>query len=181
MRFKLLSIWLIGLALFSSVPSTYAGGPKIWFENEGGLSKDHLTNGRVKVMQGFFGGYDLEKLVRDNPAALALAQKQSQYNTFAHLSYWLGVIPSSGFLGYGLGSGDSTVRLISAVSLLGTALLTGHFVSESRHYMHEAVNSYNGVANSGDVGLQGAAGFPSTHVLPSLASNSNSVSFSFSF
>lgn len=165
--------------LFSVSSVTYADGQKIWFENAGGLSRDHATNGKIKIDQGFFGGYDLEEIVKDNPTALELTKKQSQLNTYAHLSYWFGVIPSAGFLGYGIGSNNSTVGIISAVTLLGTGLLTGYFVSESRHYMYEAVNVYNGTKKAESKAL-GQLNTIESQFAP-LASSSNSISLSFNF
>ena len=174
-QMKILSAALILLSSFSSI-SCYADGPKIWFENEGGLSRDQLTNGKIKIRHSFFGNYDIKELVKDNPTSLALVEKQSTYNTYAHLSYWLGVIPSSAFLGYGLGDSNAAISVISVVTLIGTGLLTFHYVSESRHYMYEAMNHYNGRRTSPAIRNDEVSKTPFS---PRLGATSFDVSFSF--
>lgn len=167
-------------AFFSfSISLGYADGQKLWFENDGGLSRDHLTNGKIKVTQGFFGNYHVEDLVKDNPTALALTKKQSQFNTYAHLSYWIGVIPSAGLFWYGIGSQNVSITLISVGALLGTALLTGHFASESRHYMYEAINTYNGVRSQSTNDAPQASCSPFDSRPSNLAPTSVSISFAF--
>ena len=170
-----LSVLAIFLSLLS-VSTSYADGPKIWIENEGGLKRDQLTNGKVKVSQSFFGSYDLSELVKDNSTALLHVERQSQYNTYAHLSYWFGVIPSAGVLGYELGTSNTTATIISVASLLGTAFLTGYFVSESRHSMYEAINIYNGVKKLDFAPISEVSKTPYT---PNWASNAVGINFSF--
>lgn len=160
-----------------NIPLSYAEGPKLWIENEGGLSMNHITNGKVKVRPGFFGSFYLKDLVKDNPTALALTEKQSQFITYAHLSYWLGAFPSAVLVGVGISSKDDLMTYISLLTLLGTSLVTAHFISESHHYMYQAINVYNGV------GTESKAEIPAqTSVSPfsltqqKISSNSVSVS-----
>ena len=165
-----------GLFFIGISSSSFAEGPKLWIANDGGLSRDYLTNGKQKVKQGFFGSFELRDLVKDNASALALTEKQSQFNTYAHISYWVGVIPSAAVFGYGLGSQNLAMSLISCATLLGTSLLTGHFVSESRHYMYAAMNTYNGVKQNET--LSSTSGL--NNWVP-LASNTHSFQLSFAF
>jgi hypothetical protein len=139
----------LGLVLFAFLivsPSwVRADPPKLWIEHNGGFGGEFITDGKTKARQSFFGLFHLEDLVKDNPNAKLLAEKQSQAETSAHLAYWIGLVPSTGVLAYGLVSGNTAVSVISGVTFLVSGILTGHFASQARHYMFEAINEVNGV------------------------------------
>lgn len=138
------------LSLFLLVSHvSFADQPKLWVEHGKGLfCPDKVTDGKTHVRSGFFGLINLRSLVKDNPTALEMVDKQSHFTTAAHLSYWIGVIPSAIGLGIGVGMRDSITTYVSAGTLIVTSFLTGHFVGVARHYMFEAINIYNGVPSS---------------------------------
>lgn len=135
---------------------------------------------------GFFGAYELRELVKENPEALALTDKQRQFQGYAELSFWLGVVPSLGFYVSSVTllyrDNNLTLYTIATLALLGTSILTGHFSSVSRHYMYEAINVYNGVSvmkTSGDSGsVLSSAGSPYS---VSLNAGNTPLAMSFSF
>jgi hypothetical protein len=136
------------LCLSPFVANAHVHGPKLWIEHSSDifLSRDVITDGNIRIYQGFFGSFDLEKLVKDNPDSMALIDKQQQFLTYAHLTYWLGAIPSAFVFGFGIGLQNVIMIGTSAATLIGTGILTGHFVSKSRYYMFEAINKYNDVS-----------------------------------
>lgn len=72
------------------------------------------------------------------------------------------------------------MTIISAFTLLGTSLLTTHFVSKSDHYMYKAINIYNGVGTESRIETP-----PQTSVSPfssprqKVSANSISISIPF--
>ncbi|MFZ9596267.1 MAG: hypothetical protein ACO3A2_09335 [Bdellovibrionia bacterium] len=169
---------LLACLLASSSPKrSFAHPPQLWFERNlpGG---DILTNGKINIGAGFFGTIDVSELVKDHPNALALAKKQAEFDRYATFSFWLGQIPSAVFLGYSLGSRNTTLFLISVATFVGGNLLTGYFKSQSRHYMYEAVNTFNGVHDRSTTELQASSPFASVH---SVQPQTPVLSASFSF
>lgn len=149
---QFLLAFLSGCILFCSFSSaSYADGPKVWFEKPVGFSRDHLTDGRINISSGVFGGFDLKDILKDNPAALGLAEKHSKYNTYALFGFWLGLIPAAMVFGFGTQRKNVKIKLIGFGALIGTSALVGYFGSESRHYLYEAVNVYNGVVKPSEI------------------------------
>jgi len=122
--------------------------PKVWISNDGGFKRDYLTDGKVKVPTGFLGLFDLSEILKEDPVAMGLYEKQSQYDSYAKLSYWIGVFPSSVVFIYGVASNKVAATWISLGTLVASSILTGHYISEARHAMFAAINHYNGVGES---------------------------------
>jgi hypothetical protein len=122
-----------------------ADSPRIWIGNDGGWSRDYVTNGKVKVGRNCYGAYDISDLVKDNPTALDLVHQQNTYFQYATVSFFGGEMPALGGLVYGAYVGNKSVTAIGAAGVFVMAVVTGYFMNESRHYMLEAVNTYNGV------------------------------------
>ncbi len=104
----------------------------------------------------------LEELVGDHPQALELANLHTQYTTYAKISFWAGTFPSILLILYGpFFYFDSPLKFYSSglfygslASFLGTTVLTSHFLSLSRHYLHESINTYNGVPQQQQLGYR---------------------------
>src|SRR5689334_13894391 len=114
--------FVLALAAVLSTPA-FADAPKIWFENPGGVSRDVVTDGKTRIKPGFFGMFDVRDLVKGNPAALEATARQGRFNTYAHLTYWIGVIPAAAFMGWELGSEHDGLALLGAVGVLSMSFL----------------------------------------------------------
>jgi hypothetical protein len=136
---------LLSLILLFTAAASFADPPKIWIENSGAFTRDVVTDGTTRESEGFFGAFDVRELVKSNPEALQAVDKFDEDNLYAHLSYWLGVIPSCVVLGVGLGRDNSALTWTGFGTILATFFVTNYFISESRQHMYEAINRFNGV------------------------------------
>lgn len=135
---------LTALAALASNPSLAAD--KLYFENNSFIDqRDDLTNGTQVIRPGFFGTYDFEPLVSENPEAFQLAQAHSRQGTYAGVSMLLGI----GFIAGGAVAASTTDQplwmLGGVAGYTASVLAMLHFIAKGRHYLHKSVNTYNGV------------------------------------
>ena len=136
---------LISLIFILSIPAQ-AENQKLWFQNSGALfSRDTLTNGKVVVESGIFGGYNLESLVSDSPAALKFAKEHATYNTYTHISFWSSLAVYTGLTLVAGGTREISYFYGGLGGFLGGMLVAGYFQAQSRHYLFEAINTYSGI------------------------------------
>lgn len=138
-----------------STSEARAEGPKLWIEHSGGWGGEYVTDGKAKARQGFFGLFHLQDLIKDNPNAQVFLDRQAKAETAAHLTYWLGGVPSLGVFIYGSVNRNTTVQVISAITGLISGVVAAHFVSQARHNMFEAINEVNGVPRAADGAREG--------------------------
>lgn len=143
---KNLFVLLILLSNLSVCTNVYADSPKIWIQSEGSfISPDVITDGKIELEPRLFGGYEMEKLVSDNPKAVEYAHLYSTNYTYGVVSFFAGVVPTFVLTLVGLGNLDWTTYYISLAGVVGTSILTLHFATNARHYLYAAINEYNGV------------------------------------
>lgn len=132
------------LALVWVTSTVRAEPPKVWIGQDDGFSRTYVTDGKIKTKAGFFGYLDVRELV-SSPEAKVHAEKQSDFNRYAHFTYWLGVIPTAVLTGYSAGSNNDTLFWASLGGLVVTGVFTGYFMHQSQHHLYEAINAENGV------------------------------------
>ncbi len=136
------------LLIFLFSTQSFADAPKLWITHSasGIFESDKITNGKESITAGFFGGYNLESLVFDNPKALEYAKLSSQYNTSLKISFWSGWAVYCGFMIVTACTNNFNYLYGAFGSLIGGSFVAGYFQAQSRYYLFEAVNTYNGVA-----------------------------------
>lgn len=118
--------------------------PLVYLDFDDG--KAFVSDGKTKIEPGFFTGYDLRDMVKENPKALELANDHRYYNKVAVWS-WIG----STIVYFGLNINDwshdkySNFSLYTAGYLFFNIFWTGHYGRKSHQSLLKTINTYNGV------------------------------------
>ncbi|MGE0614740.1 MAG: hypothetical protein AB7P04_03795 [Bacteriovoracia bacterium] len=138
------------VTIFAATPAMAT--PKIYFENNNSFDfmNETITDGKVKIDPNFFGKYDLTEMVKDNADALKYANLHREYaNCGAIWGASTFVVGLTGLIVGGMFNSAGWVRpgyaWAGGIVLLAGGLVVRNKMTRARHYLHRAVNTYNGV------------------------------------